>query len=99
MFSANLSKELRKKYSKKSVSVRSGDSVKVMRGQFRKKTGKIVNVQRKKHTVHIENLQVPKRDGTQAFFPFHPSNVQVIDLNLDDKRRRQKIEVNVKEKK
>ena len=37
--SANLSKELRKKYGR-SLQIRKGDSVKVMRGKFKGKTGK-----------------------------------------------------------
>ena len=39
--SANLSKDLRKKYGKRNLTLRKGDTVKVMRGKFRKKQGKI----------------------------------------------------------
>ena len=99
LFSANLAKELRKKYGLRNFPLRKGDRVKIMRGQFKKRSGKIVDVQRKNRTVHIENIQVAKRDGTKAFYPFHPSNVQVMELNLDDKRRKKKVEMKVKEKK
>ena len=38
---AHLSRELRKKYGKRSASLRKGDNVKIMRGQFRNKSGKV----------------------------------------------------------
>ena len=39
----HLSKELRKKYNRRSISVRKGDKVKVMRGSFKKHEGKVVS--------------------------------------------------------
>ena len=28
-----------------------------------------------------------KKDGTKVFYPIHPSNLVVTELNLDDKKR------------
>ena len=47
--SAHLSKELRKKHAKSSIQIRKGDSVKVMKGQFRGKSGKIERTDTKKY--------------------------------------------------
>jgi large subunit ribosomal protein L24 len=85
--SANLSKELRAKYSKRNVPLRKDDEVLVMRGKFSKKKGKILLVNLKTSKVKIVGLTRKKVDGTEINVPFDPSNLQIIDLNLDDKKR------------
>ncbi len=85
--SANLSKELRKKYGIRNIPLRKGDNVKILRGQFKKKVGKVNRVMVKKTKVYVDNIENVKKDGTKAFYPINPSNVQIIDLNLEDKRR------------
>lgn len=97
--SANLSKELRKKYQKKSFPVRKGDTVKIMRGSFKKRSGKISNVQLKKGRVSIEGIQRAKKDGTKVEVFFHPSNLQIKELNLDDKERLKSIERKIRKEK
>ena len=57
MISSHLNKELRKKYGKRSIPIRKGDEVKVMRGKFKGKTGKISIVNIKKQKVAIEGIQ------------------------------------------
>ncbi len=88
----HLSKELRGKYKKRSITVRKGDSVKVLRGQFKKKTGKIDRVNIKKSKVYITGIEVTKKDGTKALYPIHPSNIIITELNLDDKKRKKSLE-------
>jgi large subunit ribosomal protein L24 len=90
--SANLSKELRKKYGKRKKPLKKGDTVKIMRGQFKKKTGKITRIDLKKIKVYIENISVAKKDGTKAFRPLNPTNLQIIEPIIDDKKRRKILE-------
>ena len=85
--SAHLSKELHKKYNKVSMGLRKGDSVKVMRGQFKNKTGKIDHVSVKKTVVYIEGIDITKKDGTKARYPIHPSNLMITQIDIDDKMR------------
>jgi len=85
--SANLSKELRKKYAKRSLPLRKGDEVLIMRGSFKKKKAKITEVNLVKSLVALENVQRTKRDGTKVNVFLHPSNLQIINLTLDDKER------------
>ena len=92
LVSANLSSELRKKYKRRSFSLRKGDSVKVMRGSFKGKLGKVSEVDLKKITVYIEGLKRKKSDGKEIQIPFKPSNLQIISLNLEDKKRAKIIE-------
>ena len=85
--SAQLSEALRKKYGKRSLPLRKGDEVLVMRGSFSEKKGKISIVDLKNSRVAIEGLQRSKQDGSKVNIFFQPSNLQIISLNTDDKKR------------
>ena len=85
--SVHLSKELRKKYSKRSMNLRKGDSVKVARGQFKNKTGKVGEVSVKKTSVYINGIEIVKKDGTKARYPINPSNLIITEMSMDDKMR------------
>ena len=87
LMSAQLSEELRKKHGMKSIAVRKEDEVKVMRGKFQGKSGKIKTVDTKKIRVTIDKLQNQKKDGTKIEVYFHPSNLQITQLNATDKMR------------
>lgn len=92
LMSANLKKELRKKYRRRSFPLRKGDIIKVMRGEFKKRTGKIASVDLKKLRVSIEGIQRTKKDGTKVNVWFAPSNLQIQELSLDDKKRKKAVE-------
>jgi large subunit ribosomal protein L24 len=94
--SAHLSKELRQKYKRRSLPVRKGDEVEVMRGEFKKKRGKISRVDSKDYKVYIEGMTIKRTDGTERQVAFHPSNLKIINLNLDDKRRVKTLERKMK---
>lgn len=87
LMGVHLSKELRKKYRTRSISVRKGDEVKVITGSFKKSGGKISLVNYKKQRVAIEGLQKKKKDGTKINLYFNPSNLQIQALNESDKKR------------
>lgn len=92
LISANLSKDLRKKYNRRSIPIRKGDSVKIMRGEFKGKSGKIEKVDLKKMKVLIEGINIQKKDGSKVGVWFDPSNLQIIELNLEDKERKKVLE-------
>ena len=85
--SANLSKDLRKKYAKRNLPLRKGDEVLIMRGAFKKKKAKLTSVDLKKTRVVLEGIQRTKKDGSKVNVFFHPSVLQIQVLNLDDKQR------------
>jgi len=85
--SIHLSKDLKTKHKKRNITVRKGDTVKILRGQFKGKSGKVDRVDTKKTKVFIQGIEVPKKDGTNTFYPFNPSNLMITELNLDDKKR------------
>lgn len=94
--SANLSKELRKKYNRRSFSLRKGDSVRIMRGEFKNKKGKITAINTKRAKIYIESIQKTKKDGTKINVPLKPSKLQILELSLDDKKRIKVLEAKVK---
>jgi len=94
MMSVNFSKELREKYHRRNFPVRTGDKVVVISGQFKGLTGKVEKVMLKKYKVHVEKAELTKRDGSKVKYSIHPSNLRIVELNLEDKKR-----VNALEKK
>ncbi len=91
MLATHLSKELKKKYKKRSFPVKKGDTVKIIRGTFKGKKGKVSVISTKKIIVYIEGIQKTRKDGTKVNVPFHPSNLIILELNLEDKKRNKKL--------
>lgn len=96
--SSNLSKELRKRYGKRSLPLRKGDIVKIMRGKFRRKKGKVIGIKLKTQKIEIEGIQVKKQDGSKVNIPLRASNLQIVELNLEDKKRNKALKKNIGEK-
>ncbi len=89
---SHLSKELQEKYGRRSFPLRVGDTVKVMRGKFKGHVGKVVEINRKEERVKIEGLEREKVDGTKVLVPIHASNLEIIELNLEDPYRKKMLE-------
>merc|ERR1712201_26760 len=89
LMSAPLSKELRQKYSVRSMPVRKDDEVVVTRGPFKSgQPGKVISCYRKKWVVHIERVQREKANGATVHVGIHPSKVVIMKLKLDKDRKR-----------
>lgn len=85
--SVNLSKELRKKHGKRNVVVKKDDTVKIMKGKFKGKSGKIAKVWLKISKVTINGIQTTKQDGSKVNVKMRPSNLQIIALNMEGSKR------------
>jgi len=92
LISSQLSKTLREKYGKRNFPVRKGDIVKIMIGEFRTKTGGVLTVDRKKLRVNIEGIYRTKNDGSKVEVWVNTSNIQIQELNLEDKKRKEALE-------
>jgi len=92
LMNAHLSPELRERYKKRSMPVRVGDTVRILRGEFKRVEGKVIRVERKYRRVFIENLTRKKADGTNVNIPIHVSNIMITQLNLDDEYRKTLLE-------
>ncbi len=87
----HLSPALRTRYGTRSLRARSGDKVKVLRGQFRGKEGKIERISTIYGTVFVSGVELAKKDGSKTKYPLNPSNLLLVELNLDDKKRGTKL--------
>jgi large subunit ribosomal protein L24 len=94
MVSAHLDSALMKEYNVRSVAVRKGDTVRVIRGDkdFKVSEAKVASVDLKNLKLIIENVTVPKADGTQKPKPVDPSNVLLTKLDLSDPWRKEKLD-------
>ena len=87
IMSANLSKELRADIGKRSLPIRVGDKVQVVRGDFKGHEGKVESVDAKRYKVTVEGVTLSKPDGNAVLLPIHPSNLMIIEADLKDERR------------
>jgi large subunit ribosomal protein L24 len=92
LMSAHLSPELREKYGRRSLPLTVGDTVKVLRGEYRGVTAKVVEVDRERQYVYLENVTRKRVDGTEVRVPIHVSNVMIVQLDLSDGYRKTLLE-------
>jgi len=99
LMAAGLSEDLIKKYNRGGFPVRKGDTVKVLIGKFKGKTGKVSIVNLKKLKINIEGLQIQKKDGTKINVAFNPGNIEIQEIILEDRKRLEAINRKKKENK
>jgi large subunit ribosomal protein L24 len=92
LMSAHLSPELVKSHGVRTLPVRKGDTIRIMRGDHYGFEGKISRVDLKNFRIFLEGLTREKVDGTVIFVAVHPSKVLLKNLNLDDKWRKRTIQ-------
>jgi len=92
MLAASLSPELRERYNTRSLPVRKGDTVRILRGDFAGTEGKVTGVSVKKSRLRIEGVTRETAEAASRFVPIHSSKVVLTKLNLDDKWRKEILE-------
>jgi large subunit ribosomal protein L24 len=88
LMAAHLSSEISASRGVKTLPVRKGDTVRIERGDHKGFEGKVSRIDSKHYRVFLEGLTREKVDGTNIFVSVHPSKIQIRNLNLDDKRRK-----------
>ncbi|MDG6990108.1 MAG: 50S ribosomal protein L24 [Nitrososphaerota archaeon] len=91
-FGSALSEELRERHHRRSVRPRVGDSVRIVRGEFKDIEGKVTRVDPSAGVVNVEGVTREKLKGGTAPVPISSSNLVVTSLVLVDKMRKQKME-------
>jgi large subunit ribosomal protein L24 len=105
LMAAPLAPELIRSKGVKSLPVKKGDTVRVVRGDHIGFEGKVNRVDMKRYRIFLEGLTREKVDGTNIFVSVHPSKVMIKNLKLDDKwrkaivERKKELELPKKEKK
>jgi large subunit ribosomal protein L24 len=95
--SSHLAENLLLKYDRRSLPVVKGDTVKVMRGNYRGHEDKISKVNVRDQTVEIEGATITTAKGTKIARPIHASTLLITKLNVTDKWRRRKLESGLSE--
>jgi len=89
---ATLADDLREQYGQRSVRVNTGDTVEVLRGDHAGEEAEVIAVDLADEVVHVEGVTVEKADGEEVPRPLDASNLRVTDLDLEDDRRRARLE-------
>ncbi len=92
LVSAHLSRDLRAQLGKRSLPIRKGDEIKIMRGANAGETGKVAEVDLKKTKIYVEGFVRKTAKGNEAKISFHPSNLMITKADLGDKMRQRMLE-------
>ncbi|MFW3145263.1 MAG: 50S ribosomal protein L24 [Thermoplasmatota archaeon] len=74
----------------KRITIRTGDTVKVVRGSRQGHEGKVAKVDLKRRKVAVEKALIMKADNKEVSIWFDPSNLMVTKVDLSDPARREK---------
>ncbi len=89
---APLAEDLREEYSTRNARVNTGDTVEVLRGDHAGSEGEVIRVDLEDVAVHVEDVTVEKADGEEVARPIDASNLRITELDLEDERRRARLE-------
>ena len=95
---APISKDLRKKYSRRSARIMLEDTIRVIRGEYKGITGKVTKISTETSGVAIEGNKKEKLKGDKIDVYIHVTNVIITALNTDDKWRLKILEKKSKSK-
>mmetsp|Transcript_11391 Transcript_11391/g.51664 ORF Transcript_11391/g.51664 Transcript_11391/m.51664 type:complete len:145 (+) Transcript_11391:56-490(+) len=87
IMSSPLSTDLKSKHSVRAVPIRKDDEVTVVRGNYKGREGKVVQVYRKKWVIHIERITREKVNGATVNVGIDPSKVVITKLKIDKDRK------------
>jgi len=90
--SCALSKDLRKKYGKRSARIIEGDTASIVRGEFAGVDGKVIKISIADRGVNIEGVKKEKLKGEKFDVYVHTTNIVISGLNSNDKWRINKLE-------
>ena len=97
LMSCHLSKSLRDQYKLRSLPIKRGDEVKILKGKAKGKFGKVVQVYRKRNCIYVDKVQREKQNGQTVFLPIKPCYC-VVEKLLINKDRSKTIERNAANK-
>jgi large subunit ribosomal protein L26e len=60
--------------------------VRIVRGKYKGREGKVTQVYRKKWVIHVDRVQRDKANGSSVPIGIHPSNVVIINIKVDKDR-------------
>ncbi len=91
--SVALSKELRRRYGRRSLPVRKGDTVRVLSGSYVGREERVAKVNLQKYAVTLDNVTGKTADSKLKPLPIRTSHLVLTKLNLSDAWRRRILKV------
>jgi len=91
--SVALSKELRRRYGRRSLPVRKGDTVRVLSGSYVGREERVAKVNLQKYSVTLDNVTGKTADAKLKPLPIRTSHLVLTKLNLADAWRRRILNV------
>lgn len=88
-----LSKDLRVQMKRRSVGIRKGDQVQIIKGKFKNTQGTVTNVDIKKMKIYIDSAVVKKKGGGQVQVPLTTAKLKITKLVTTDKSRQKLVEM------
>ena len=95
---APISKDLRKKYSRRSARIMLEDTIRVIRGEYKGIAGKVSKISTESNSIAIEGNKKEKLKGDKIDVYIHVTNVIITALNTNDKWRLKILEKKSKSK-
>ena len=71
--------------------IRKDDEVKITRGSYKGRTGKVTSVYRLRYVIHIDKVAREKTNGQSVPVGISPSKVEITSLKLDNYKDREAI--------
>lgn len=84
---AKLDEAITKTTNKKRMTVRKGDTIKILRGSYKGKSGKVEKVSYTKAKIYVKDIKQTNSKGQDKLIPFNASNVIITELFLNDNKR------------
>jgi large subunit ribosomal protein L24 len=88
-----LSREYRRRFRRRSVPVRKGDTVRVMSGSFVGREERVAKIDRRGYTVTLDNVTLKTGEAKLKPLPIRTSHLVITKLNLADPWRRRTLQL------
>ena len=88
LMSCHLAKSLREEHKLRALPIKRGDEVKILKGKFKGKSGKVVQVYRRRNVIYVDKIQREKQNGQTVFCPIRPSYCVIEKLLLNKDRKK-----------
>jgi large subunit ribosomal protein L24 len=88
-----LSRELRRRYGRRQLPVRKGDTVRVLSGSYQGQEERVAKINTRDRTLTLDNITLKKADQKLKALPVRPNHLLLTRLNLSDAWRRRVLKV------
>lgn len=88
-----LSRELRRRFHRRSVALRKGDTVRVLSGSYKGREERVAKIDRRGYAVSLDNVTLKAADEKMKPLGLRPGHLVITRLNLSDSWRRRALRI------